>query len=85
MPIQRAYHSDLLVLERGVLLEHTSRHVNVYGLVELGRAECVANIHMVNFPFWMLWNDRHQMPTCFDAAYRGENVCIDVILEVSNN
>ena len=59
MSIERAYHADLLVLECGVLLDHASRHVDVDGLVKLGRAECITYyqyIYVMNFPLGMLWH-----------------------------
>ena len=55
--LESAYHTDLLVLERGVLLNHTSQHVDVDGLVELSGTKCVTNVNMMNFPFRMLWHN----------------------------
>ena len=53
MPIQHAYHcihhTDFLVLERGVLLERASWHMDIDGLIELGSAECVTNINEMIF------------------------------------
>ena len=85
MSIESAYHADLLVLERGIFLDHTSRHVDVDGLVELGRAECITNVDMMNFPLGMLWHHRHKMPDSLDATDWGEHIYVDVALKVPHN